>query len=182
MQWDTVPCIRTFQRESHSIVSQQSASEAEFLELVERMTGQIERLATAYAQTEDRDDLIQEIRLQLWKSWSSFRSDAKPTTWAYRVILNTALMYKRHRKRKPIVTIDTAQNQVGGATYPTERAILSEFLTSLRPVDRAVFVLFLEGVARDEMAEILGLTASAIASRLNRMKSTFRGEYVEVDE
>ena len=91
-------------------------------------------------------------------------------------------MHKRRLQRKPIVTTRTAEQNVGGATYPTERAILSEFLASLRPVDRAVFVLFLEGVPRDEMTEILGLTASAIASRLNRMKSAFRSAYMEVNE
>ena len=163
-------------------MSQHSASEADFLDLIEEMNGRIERLARAYAQAEDRDDLIQEMRLQLWKSWSSFLGDAKSTTWAYRVILNTALMHKRRRQRKPIVTTRTAEQKVGGATYPTERAILSEFLANLRPVDRAVFVLFLEGVPRDEMTEILGLTASAIASRLNRMKSAFRSAYMEVNE
>ena len=61
-------------------MSQHSASEADFLDLIEEMNGRIERLARAYAQAEDRDDLIQEMRLQLWKSWSSFLGDAKPTT------------------------------------------------------------------------------------------------------
>ena len=154
----------------------------EFVALLTAMENRARRLASVYANAQDCEDLIQEMRLQLWKSWSSFRRDARPTTWAYRVILNTALMHRRKESRHSVRNQSSNEDLPGGQSDAVQRALLREFILSLRPIDKAVFVLFLEHVTRSEMVEILGLSESAIASRLSRIKSKFRTTYLEVEE
>lgn len=161
----------------------QETIDDEFLKLLSAMSGRFRRLARVYAASEDCDDLVQEMRLQLWKAWPTFSGRAQPTTWGYRVAINTALMHRRKHKSQPAKPASLSEpTAAGGQTHATQKAILAEFLASLKPVDRAVFVLFLEDVTRAEMVEILGMTASAIASRLNRIKAAFRTTYVEVEK
>lgn len=152
-----------------------------FLDLAREMDARLRRLASAYCGVEEHDDLLQEMRLQIWKAWSSFDGRAKRTTWAYRVALNTALMHRRTTGRR-IATASSDVERIGGQTHAQQAAMLREFLSKLGPVDRAVFVLFLEDMTRDEMVDVLGLSTSAIASRLNRVKNAFRADYMEVDE
>jgi RNA polymerase sigma-70 factor (ECF subfamily) len=74
----------------------------QFLELIERHQGILHRICSAYTHTEeDRRDLFQDMLLQLWRSFATFRGQSSFTTWAYRVALNTALLFRRTCFRIP---------------------------------------------------------------------------------
>jgi RNA polymerase sigma-70 factor (ECF subfamily) len=75
-------------------------SEQDFLAAVKSNQGIIFKLVGLYAaDTEEKKDLYQEVLLQAWKSWPSFRGDAKFSTWLYRICLNTILTQKRKQKK-----------------------------------------------------------------------------------
>jgi RNA polymerase sigma-70 factor (ECF subfamily) len=72
-----------------------------FVDLVEAHQGIIHKVSALYAERPDeREDLHQEILTQLWRSFRTFRGEARFSTWMYRVALNTALLTRRHRRRR----------------------------------------------------------------------------------
>ena len=151
-----------------------------YLAHLREMQARLFRLASAYADDDQREDLLQEMRLAIWNGWTTFRGGSKRSTWSYRVALNTALMSRRTASRRP-ATGATPAERSGGQDDAAQAAVLREFVRSLEPVDRAVFVLSLEGTPRDEMCETLGLSTNAISTRLSRMKARFRSRYIECD-
>src|SRR5262245_22435722 len=114
------------------------------------------------AEPPDADDLLQEILLQVWMSLPGFRAESKATTWLYRVALNTALAWKRretkHRKRRSMLPV--ALEVVDSAPAPGEAhsdreslETLYEAVRALVPADRALVLLYLDGLSYSDMAE-----------------------------
>ncbi|HSJ26483.1 MAG TPA: sigma-70 family RNA polymerase sigma factor [Longimicrobiales bacterium] len=144
----------------------------------------LRRVARAYAGDDgEEEDLYQEILLQLWRALPSFRGDAAPGTWSYRVALNTALAWRRSARRRTArseqVRLDAVQ---AGSTPPatrTETAILREFMNALSDVDRTVLVLYMEGLDNDGIADVVGISTGAVAVRVHRMRKKFATTYVE---
>ncbi len=156
----------------------QKATDSAFLELLERNNPRWFGIARAYARDADRDDLLQEILLQEWKSLPKFSEQSHIDTWAYRVALNTALAWDRSAKnrhrRLPQETADVSQLTVQQNSPQQETKILDEFLQSLSKVDRAVLLVHLDGLTNVEAAEITGLTEGAYRVRLHRLKKKFQ--------
>jgi RNA polymerase sigma-70 factor (ECF subfamily) len=160
-----------------------SPAETAFAELVAAYGPALSRIARSYAATrEDSEDLRQEILCQLWRSWPSFRGDAAPGTWLYRVALNTALTHKRQSKRRPAVAsveLDESRHAASSGGPQREAAILSDFLGSLGAVDRSVMILYMEGLSHQEIADVVGLAVGAVSVRIHRLKQAFKQRYVE---
>lgn len=159
-------------------MSEASISNANFEQLIAANRQRIQRIARSYAPPGELDDLVQEILLQLWRARKSFRGDAQVHTWLYRVALNTAMSFHR-KKRDPVVepeqteTIDTIGNPVDPSV------LLKRFLDNLGVTDRSAMLLFLEGLAAQQIADVLGTTPGAVAVRLSRLKQRFEDEFVE---
>ncbi len=138
--------------------------------------GRLVRIARQYGGT-DWQDLLQEIRLALWKNLDSFSARSHIDTWVYRVALNTALSHAR--KRRPEVT----GAELSGLRVETlardPARMLESFLRSLNPVNRAVLLMDLEGLSRREIGEVLGLSPGAVAVWMARLKQRFDNDYVE---
>lgn len=137
-------------------------------------------MARAYASASERDDLVQEIALQVWKGLPGFGGRSKIDTWAYRVALNTALAWRRKAgSRFATSGVDVAQ--VSGAAEGRERLsrVVDEFLASLSKTDRAAMLLFLDDVAPAEAAEILGTTEGALRTRMHRIRRRFEETHAE---
>lgn len=152
-----------------------------FDELVEVNRRRLWAVARTYARGEDAEDLYQEIQLQLWRGYGSFKRECAESTWVYRVALNTAMSWQRKattQSRKAFVeTIET--ELPGGSTGGRdELAILREFLASLDQTDRALMLLYLEDISYREMGEVMGMTESNIGVRITRLKSVFTERYV----
>jgi RNA polymerase sigma-70 factor (ECF subfamily) len=151
--------------------------QARFRELLGRSHARWAGIARVYAEVSDRDDLVQEIALQVWQSLDRFRGRSSLDTWAYRVALNTALAWHRKAKtRSKRLTQSTAKI----AELPDDRGsegdverVLERFLASLSDVDRAVLLLYLDGLSNAEAAEVIGVSEGAYRTRLHRVRRHF---------
>lgn len=151
--------------------------EARFRELLERNHARWAGIARAYAEKPDRDDLLQEIALQVWQSLKGFTGQSSLDTWAYRVALNTALAWRRKVKTRSEKLTQSAANV---AELPGDRGsesevqrILDRFLASLSDGDRAVLILHLDGLSQAEAAEVIGVSEGAYRTRLHRVRRRF---------
>lgn len=136
------------------------------------------RIARQYAGPDDWQDLLQEISVALWRGLPSFSGRAKRSTWVYRVAVNTALQFVR-RRRLPTTGLDT--EPVGTLDAGDPMSVLESFLRELDPVNRAVLLLDLEGLHRDEIGSVLGISGGAVAVRITRLKQRFTERYVEAE-
>jgi RNA polymerase sigma-70 factor, ECF subfamily len=141
-------------------------------------SGLMLKVARAFAPTDaDRQDLIQEILLQLWRSVPRFEGKAKSSTWVYRVAMNTALAWRRkefHRRvpQVPLLDIETVAADPDALT--TERRELVESLykaiRQLPRIDGCIVMMSLDGLSYREMAEVLGISENHVGVKLNRAK------------
>jgi RNA polymerase sigma-70 factor (ECF subfamily) len=157
--------------------------ETRFRELAERNHVRWTGIARAYSQRRDRDDLMQEIMLQIWKSLDSFENRSNIDTWAYRVALNTALAWDRSA-RKPAGNLKTNTVEVDliadvSGTESLEVRVLDEFLGSLSKVDRAVMLLHLDDTPPCEAATIMGMAEGTLRVRLHRIRKKFEQTYCD---
>ena len=154
-------------------MSHDPESHARFVSLVEEHHAAIRRIVAVYAiDPADRDDLAQEILLQLWRSYPRFRGDSAFSTFLYRVALNTALHRKRSANRRPGVT-DRAVDEVAavvGESRDEEVRLLYAAIRELDSIDRAIVLLMLEGRRYDEIAAVTGLSVGAVGARLSRSR------------
>lgn len=162
--------------------------EEALLTAVEAHDDALRRIAWAYAGAGgEEEDLRQEILAEAWRSFPNFRGESAIGTWLYRVAINTALTWKR-RARKHLdgrVQLDpsgeggTGVEPVGNTMAETGGAILADFLGTLDGPNHTVLILYMEGLAQKEIAEVTGLSVSAIGVRIHRMKQSFTERYVE---
>lgn len=145
---------------------------AAFTAMLEDNHPALVRLARRYADADDWRDLLQEMHLQLWRSFRGFDGRARLSTWVYRVALNTALSHVR-KPRREHVPLDQVPER-GDAGHPVDPAdVLDAFLATLDPIPRSVLLLDLEGLPREQVAEVLGLTPNAVAVRMTRLRQAF---------
>ena len=149
-----------------------------FLEALRPHRGALRKVANLYARdAADREDLEAEVVLQLWRSFEGFRGDAAFSTFLYRVALNTALMWSRRAGSGPRVDREVAVEELG--TVADERddedvRRLYAAIRALRPVDRALVLLALEGRSHREIAEVTGLSTDNVGVRLSRCRARLR--------
>jgi RNA polymerase sigma factor (sigma-70 family) len=147
--------------------------------------GIVFKVASLYAQhAEDRRDLAQEIGLQAWRSFARFDpGKARFSTWLYRVALNVAISQWRkttgagHRRLEPLELHHLESIGSEPVPEPDERlAALYTFIGQLDALNRALILLYLEDKSYAEIAEILGITQTNVATKIGRIKQTLRGQ------
>jgi RNA polymerase sigma-70 factor, ECF subfamily len=143
----------------------------------------LQRLARAYeADPEARRDLLQDIHLQLWRSFAQFDRRCSLRTWVYRVAHNVATRHViRHRRvRKTLVSIEEIEtmpsNDQSEFLASQNQALdrLSMLIQKLKPLDRQIIVSYLEGLDAASTAEITGLSASNVAMKVHRIKNILK--------
>lgn len=151
-----------------------------FIRLVNEHRGMLYKVCRVYCFTElDRQDLFQEIVIQLWRSYPSFRGDSKFSTWLYRIALNTAISDLR-KQRPPVTTLDPGNLpvQVQDIQYNTEKEeqlqSLYAAINRLTEVEKALTMLYLEDKSYAEMEEILGIPQNNLRVKMNRVKEKLR--------
>lgn len=147
-------------------------TETIFLQQIRENRGIIYKLVNLYAlHAEEKKDLYQEILLQAWKGYTSFKGEAKFSTWLYRISLNTLLTYKR---KKRIVDYTDAPEHLGAVPHPStstdETEALYGAIRQLPETDRAIISLHLDGYDNPEIAEIIGITTNHVAVKMHRIK------------
>lgn len=155
---------------------------AEFEQLIKTHSGRIMAIAKRYGDSSGVDDLYQEILVQLWRSFDSFRGDAKPQTWIYRIGFNTAMTSLRKlskdRQSKQILNQSPGSEAAPGGRCQAE--ILDEFMQTLDEVDTSIMMMYLDGLSGKEMSSVLGMKLNAVQVRITRLKTTFAQRYLEV--
>jgi len=136
----------------------------------------LRRIARQYATGSEHDDLLQEMRLAIWHGLSTFEGRSSLSTWVFRVAVNTALQFVRRRK---LPTCPISDEPTGSVDVDDPVALLESFLAGLDPVNRALLLLDLEGLSREQIGEVLGLSPGAVAVRMTRLKQRFKQQYVE---
>jgi RNA polymerase sigma-70 factor, ECF subfamily len=127
---------------------------------------------------EDQKDVFQDIVLQLWKSFDTFRGESEISTWIYRVSLNTILAKVRNDKKKITTeSISCAELKFSNAMADDDTELLNMVLRYLQGLDKAIVILYLEGYKNKEMAQMLNLTPTNISTRLNRIKTELKAKF-----
>ena len=154
--------------------------ESRFQLWLEEHRGIVVKVTRSFTSTPaDAADLQQELLLQLWLSLPSFAGQAKPSTWIYKVCLNTALTWRRgtaRRENRIQPGVDLARVPTDAAS-PADRAGDRELLEKLYAAiyalsasDRTMVLLSLDGLAYREITEITGLTENHVGVALNRAR------------
>ena len=151
-------------------------TETTFLKLVNRHKGIVYKASRIYADSvEDREDLQQEILIQLWKSYQNFKGNSEFSTWMYRVAINTAITYlKKEKQRSGSHTEVLHHFEVQQEDYnPAKDRQLEIFYSAvqeLNPLEKAVIFYFMEGMSHKEIGNNLGLSEGNARVKLSRTK------------
>ena len=142
----------------------------------------LDRLARAYELDPDaRRDLLQEIHLQLWRSFASFDQRCSIRTWVYRVAHNVATghVIRQSRVRNKLVSIEDIETMPGSdhelaASQTQALKRLSTLIQRLKPLDRQIIVSYLEGMDASSIGEITGLSPANVAMKVHRIKNVLK--------
>jgi RNA polymerase sigma-70 factor (ECF subfamily) len=150
-----------------------------FIRIINANHGIVKSLCKAYYTSyEDQRDAYQDIILQLWKSFDTFRGESELSTWIYRVSLNTLLTKVRKEKNKiitePLLISDLI---TPNAMADDDRELLRVVIQSLKDVDKAIVILYLEGYKNKEISQILDITPTNVSTRLSRVKTELTAKF-----
>ena len=152
--------------------------EKEFLTMIEAQKRTIYKVCYIYANDQnDLNDLFQETVLNLWKSFPRYRGDSTLNTWVYRIAMNTCITFLRRSNARPQIVPMTA-NVASMVAEDNETAgqlrELYRFISQLGKLERALILLWLEERSYEEIANILGITKTNVAVKLNRTKEKLK--------
>ena len=154
--------------------------EQQFLDLIQGNRPRILKVCRVYAwNVTDQDDLYQEILFQIWRALPGLKESTHANTWLYRIALNTSISFVRRRTARGgqallldhgqlTRQIESGQTRDDGAEERLAR--LYDAIAQLNELEKALVTLFLEDFPYDEMAEVLGISASHVGVLLHRAK------------
>jgi len=154
----------------------------QFLKLVDEHQAIISNLCRVYFDhLEDQEDARQDVILQLWKAFPNYRTEAKASTFIYRVALNTILNKLRNSKKyKHLLSIDGLEISSPSVMVDDDQQLLKQILLTLKEEDKALLVLQLEGYKQKEIANILDTTSSNISTRWHRIKKVLKQKFKSI--
>lgn len=154
----------------------------QFETLLQAHRGIVFKVAATYAaHAEDRADLAQDIAAQLWRAYPGYDPQRPFPTWMYRIALNVAISWLRgegQRRRRTVSLDDNLHDlpdEQGVDVEARQRLeVLQRFIAALDPMHRALLLLYLEDRSYREIAEILGISETNVATRISRLKQRIR--------
>jgi RNA polymerase sigma factor (sigma-70 family) len=162
-------------------MSNDARGETDFLAHLERHQGIVRKVALSYSRSAaDRRDLEQEIVAQLWKSWPGYDGTRPFATWMYRVALNVAISIARSQRwqQPDVASLDDAGDALAIDRDDAEREHgvreLRQFIAGLDELNRALILLWLDELSYKEIADVLGISETNVATRINRAKQSLR--------
>lgn len=150
------------------------------LALLDVHKGILHKVANTYCpRTEDRNDLIQEMSLQVWRSYPRFDGRCKFSTWMYRIALNVAISFHRQESEHHHLLYGDDHLRYLPATTDAgppsdEIQTLHRFIEGLDDLNKALVLLYLDDHSHAEIAEILGISATNVATKISRIKERLR--------
>jgi RNA polymerase sigma factor (sigma-70 family) len=154
--------------------------ETHFLQLISENKGILFKICRVYQDDpDDRNDLLQEMTLQLWLAFGSYRGESKFSTWMYRVALNTAIVFFKKQKRRPDSEQLPYQFERAEEVSPSDEkeeqlALFYRAVQELNKVEKALIYLYMEDVPYGEIASTLGISEVNVRVRLNRIKNKLK--------
>lgn len=152
-----------------------------FLPLLEEHKKILYKVASSYCRNDaDRQDLIQEIAVQLWRSFDRYDERHRFSTWMYRIALNVAISFYRSESRRKRDTVAAEESILeiadprGSLEADENLQILQRLIGQLDELDRALIILYLDGNRYDTIAEILGISETNVGTKINRIKQKLR--------
>jgi RNA polymerase sigma factor (sigma-70 family) len=148
----------------------------DFIIALQTNQGIIRKVANSYCKNvSDRDDLIQEITIHLWKSWNKYNGEFKLSTWIYRISLNVAISFYRKNYKKNSLHDSIQEENVfldDGEDIDLKDNIkaLYHFISELDELNKALMLLYLDNYAYEEIAETLGISKTNVATKISRIK------------
>ncbi len=159
----------------------------QFTQVINENKGLILKVCSLYTyKMDDRDDLYQEIVYQLWKSFDSYKGNAKLSTWMYRVAMNTAIFYLKKEQRE-IRTIPIESNLLQLAEDFNQRedekiSQLYHYIQKLSLLERGIILLYLESKSHEEIAEVMGMSTTNVGTRLSRIREKLKVQITKIKE
>ena len=154
--------------------------EKEFLEKIEQHKGIIYKISKMYMDnSEDRDDLFQEIIFQVWKAFPKFRGESEFSTWLYRIALNTTIVFlKSEKKRNFINNSDFTNYKIEQDEYDLEKeeklSKMYSAINQLNAIDKAFIFYYLEDFSGKKIAEQMGISEGNVRVKMNRAKNKLK--------
>ena len=162
-------------------MKREPSGEADFVASLERHAGVLRKIAFSYSRSAaDRRDLEQEIVAQLWRAWPGYDGSRPFATWMYRVALNVAISIARSQRWQEPALAPLDDETFGLPADPAdaerEHGIreLRAFIAGLDELNRALILLWLDELSYREIADVLGISETNVATRINRAKQTLR--------
>ena len=151
----------------------------EFIRSIQENERLIYKVASFYTDCKnDRDDLIQEIIYNLWKSFETFKQNSSLSTWMYRVAMNVAIFHLKKAKRK-ITTVPINSEilnfpETNFDELEEKMLRLQNQITNLNLFDKGILMLYLESKSHEEIAEIVGISKTNVGTKLSRIRDKLR--------
>lgn len=160
----------------------------QFLSVIEAHKGILYKVAHSYCpEVEDRKDLVQEIVLQVWKSFDQYDPAYRYSTWIYRIALNVAISYYRKTKSRRQRSNQYRDEIIylGDATLSgpeqDKQLLLDRLINELPEIDRAILLLYLDQASHKEIAAVMGISETNVSTRISRIKKLL-GERMKVHQ
>ncbi len=151
----------------------------QLIDLLRRNGRLIQKIAYAYCRNAtDREDIVQEVAVQLWRSHDRYDARFRETTWVYRIALNVAISFHRrerrhveHRLPVELHAITIAATEVAPSD---DLQLLLRCIDDLSALDKALVLLYLDDNDHTAIADVLGISASNVSTKLGRIKHKLR--------
>ena len=150
--------------------------EQQFAQTVKEQKSTIYTVCYMFSQDADEvNDLFQEVLVNLWKGFESFKHQSNIRTWIYRVALNTCISVDRRKRRSAEVRLTMDINLFEDRDEDTKQVdMLHKRISKLQPFDRAIVLLWLENLSYEEIGQIVGITAKNVSVRLFRIREQLK--------
>jgi len=166
---------------------EESRKKEEFLSLITEHQDLIRKVAAMYYKNRaDQEDAFQEILVNLWKAYPTFRGESKITTWMYRVALNTVISGFRkasnrvQRNRSDVNISDELIKPERDQVSNEDIDVLYQSIERLTDIEKAVIMLYMEEKTYEDIAEIMGMTRTNVGVKINRIKKKLQKLYKEL--
>ena len=152
-----------------------------FTSAIKENEGILFKIAAVYTNSiEDKQDLIQEIIYQLWKSYDSFNQQSRFSTWMYRVALNVAIYQLKVSKKKILTVPIEDQNfnyqEDDNSAIEEKWKLFRKQIEGLNLLDKAIVTLYLDDKSHDEIAEVIGISSSNVGTKISRIKEKLKSQ------
>jgi RNA polymerase sigma-70 factor (ECF subfamily) len=152
----------------------------DFKEIYSEFKISVERVSFYFEKNKEKsNELNQDIWIRVWKSLENFNNECSLKTWIYRVAHNTAINHViKDKKSKYLMPLEdvfvSTENLEQNLENKQSIELLNEIIFTLKPLDKELVILYLEGNTQEEIEVITGLSKSNISTKISRLKNILK--------